>query len=337
MASFRDSEDDRGLLAALVGDGRPLLALVALGLILSGLFAIFLAATGSFLPHDVAFLGMQPTALCGLHACRVVHFMFHDRVAFGGTLLAIGTMYLWLLRFPLAEGEEWPWWVLLISGVWGFLSFLAYLIYGYLDSWHAIATAGLLPLFCAGMWMTYRTLPGHKQGWRSLGKPGMPLSLRTGAGRGRIAMLFVGAGMMAAGLVITILGSTVVFVPQDLTYMGYSAAQLRALNPHLVPLIAHDRAGFGGGLTSCGLTVLLTVWKARPSRSLWEALLVSGIFGFGCAIGIHYPMEYTSVSHLAPAWAGAAIYLTSMLLMRPVWVKRDRATVSAGYEGLQKG
>ena len=56
------------------------------GLMLSGLFAVFLAVTGSFLPHDVAFLGMQPQDLCNLHQCRLVHFMFHDRVSFGGTL-----------------------------------------------------------------------------------------------------------------------------------------------------------------------------------------------------------------------------------------------------------
>jgi len=36
----------------------------------------------------------------------------------------------------------------------------------------------------------------------------------------------------------------------------------------LIPLIAHDRAGFGGGLCCTGLTVFFCVWCARPSRSL---------------------------------------------------------------------
>jgi hypothetical protein len=78
------AEDSPGLLKELVGDGRPLLALVALGLILSGIFALFLSVTGSFLPHDVAFLGMQPRALCDLHECRIVHtssFMTGFRLA----------------------------------------------------------------------------------------------------------------------------------------------------------------------------------------------------------------------------------------------------------------
>ena len=316
--------DSTGLLEALSGDGRPLLALVALGLILSGIFALFLSATGTFLPHDVAFLGMQPRALCELHQCRIVHFLFHDRVSFGGTLIAIGMLYLWLLAFPLRVGEAWAWWTLLLSGVVGFLSFLAYLIYGYLDSWHAVASAGLLPLFVGGMWKTRGLLPLQRRGWRSLMEPGVPMRFGTRSGFGRACLLVVGAGMAVAGSVIIVLGSTVVFVPQDISYLGFSAAQLNAINPHLVPLIAHDRAGFGGGLASCGLTLLLIVWKANPSRSLWQALLVGGVTGFGCAIGVHYPMRYLSVSHLAPAWAGAAIYAVGIACLYPGWPERSR-------------
>ena len=311
------ADDQTGLLTALVGDGRSLLVLVALGLIVSGIFALFPAAPGTFLPHDVAFLGMQPSALCGMHQCRIVHFMFHDRVAFGGTLMSIGTLYLWLVAFPLRLGEEWAWWTLLLSGTAGFLNFLSYLIYGYLDSWHAVATAALLPLFIAGIWKTRELLPPQREGWHSLLQPGMPMALETRAGFGRACLLFVGAGMAIAGLVITILGSTVVFVPQDIAYLGFTSAQLNAINPHLVPLIAHDRAGFGGGLASCGLAVLIILWKARPARGLWQALLVGGLMGFGCAIGVHYPMGYLSVSHLAPAWAGAAIYAAGIVCLRP--------------------
>ncbi len=312
MAAAR--QDDPGLLPTLAADGRPLLVLMALGLMLSGAFAMFLAATNTFLPHDVAYLGMQPEALCGLHACRVVHFMFHDRVSFGGTLVAIGTLYLWLLAFPLRVGERWAWWTLLLSGSIGFLSFFAYLIYGYLDWWHAVASLGMLPLFVGGLAMLHGHLVPEGPQWR---KPGVRLALRTRAGFGRACLLFVGAGMTLAGAVITVLGSTVVFVPQDLVYLGYTPAQLQALNPHLIPLIAHDRAGFGGGLACCGFTVLCIAWKGKPSRALWQALLLGGVTGFGCAIGIHYPMGYLSASHLAPAWAGALVYAVGIVCLLP--------------------
>jgi hypothetical protein len=326
MRSRSKPQTPRAYFPALIGDGRPLLTLVALGLILSGIFALFLSVTGQFLPHDVAFLGMQPRELCDLHQCRVVHFIFHDRVSFGGTLLAIGTLYLWLIAFPLRQNETWAWWTLLLSGTIGFLSFLSYLLYGYLDSWHAVATAGLLPLFVTGIWKTYAKthakthalLPAQSRSWRTLLRPGMPMEFTTRLGFGRACLLVVGAGMLLAGSVIIILGSTVVFVPQDITYMGFTAAQLNAINPHLVPLIAHDRAGFGGGLASCGLTVFLMVWKARPTLAMWQALMVGGITGFGCAIGVHFSMRYLIVSHLVPAAIGAVIYAVGIVCLAPL-------------------
>lgn len=305
-----------GLLEALVGDGRPLLSLFAIGLIVSGIFALFLSATVTFLPQDVAFLGMDPHALCDLHQCRIVHFIFHDRVSFGGTLIAVGTLYLWLVAFPLRAGEEWAWWTLALSGAAGFASFLCWLIYHYLDTWHLTASLALLPLYLLGMIRTRRLVEGGAGGWRSLFYATEPVQWRTREGFGRACLLFVAVGMVLAGSVIMILGSTVVFVPQDITYMGFTPAELNAINVRLIPLIAHDRAGFGGGLASCGLCLLFIIWKARPTRALWQAALIAGLTGFGCAIGIHYPMGYLSASHLAPAWVGAVVYVVGVVCMR---------------------
>jgi len=83
--------------------------------------------------------------------------------------------------------------------------------------------------------------------------------------------------------------------------MRLTATDLVAESARLVPLIAHDRAGFGGGIATCGVLVLFCVWFGRPSRSLWQALSVSGLAGFGTAIGV-----------LAPAYAGLAIYLAGL-------------------------
>src|SRR5688500_3791670 len=132
------ANSERGLFGLLLGDGRPALAVVGLALAVAGGIAIFIAARGEFLPHDVAFLGMTPQALCAVNECRIVHFMIHDRVAFGGALVAIGVVYLWLVAGPIGRGERWGWHVLLVSGAVGFASFLAYIGYGYLDSWHGV-------------------------------------------------------------------------------------------------------------------------------------------------------------------------------------------------------
>ena len=145
-------EDD--LFDAVVGDGRSLLIATALVLMGSGAFASFQAATGHFLPHDTAYLGMTAADLCRLQGCRILYFMIHDRISFGGVLIATGAMYLWLAAVPLRKGEAWAWWALAASGVAGFLSFLAFLGYGYLDTWHGAATLALLPLFASGMFLT---------------------------------------------------------------------------------------------------------------------------------------------------------------------------------------
>jgi hypothetical protein len=72
--------------------------------------------------------------------------------------------------------------------------------------------------------------------------------------------------MVLAGATILTVGMTRVFVPQDLAFMGVSIADLDAANPRLVPLIAHDRAGFGGGILSAGLTVAACALFASPAR-----------------------------------------------------------------------
>jgi hypothetical protein len=300
---------DDGFLTSLIGDGRPLVVLSGLALLACGAFAIFLAATGKFLPHDVEYLGMTSQQLCTLHECRIVHFMIHDRVSFGGVLVAIGILYVWLAEFPLRRGEGWAWWTLAASSIAGLLSFLAYLGYGYLDTWHGVATLGLLPLFGGGLART-----------RALRRTGVPrprLELATREGRGRAVLLAAMFGMVAAGATITTVGTTMVFVPQDLEFLGLTVADLHGINPRLVPLIAHDRAGFGGALLSAGIVMFLSVLYGRLDRSQCEALALAGIAGFGTAIGVHPLIGYTSVTHLGPAVAGCLAYATGLFMAWP--------------------
>lgn len=305
------AQREPSLLEGLIEDGRPLLLLTAVALFLSGAFAIFLAARREFLPHDIAYLGMSADELCLLADCRVVRFMFHDRVAFGGALIAIAVLYAWLIAFPLRGGAQWAWWALTISGVLGFGSFLGYLGYGYLDTWHGAATVALLPVFLLGLWHT-----------RRLGKEAMPGWLRSPEGRGAPAMsrlgrwglIATGVGMVVAGVVILGVGMTRVFVAEDLAFMRLTRATLDQMNPRLIPLIAHDRAGFGGGLASAGILVTICAWYGSPSRAFYQAMLLAGAAGFGCAIGVHYVEGYTDVVHLAPAFAGAGLFAASLAL-----------------------
>ena len=143
------------------GDGRPLLAAGSLALVAAGAFAWFLgASTDQLLPHDLAWLSITPTEPRPSPTGASSTSMGHDRAAFGGTLIAIGVLYLWLVRFPLADGARWAWWTFAGSAAVGFLSFLSYLGTGYLDSWHGVATLAILPLFAAGLWSTRATAYG---------------------------------------------------------------------------------------------------------------------------------------------------------------------------------
>lgn len=309
----------RDLLAAI---GSKLLVASGLVLIVSGIFAIVLAATVQLLPFDVRFLGMTVAELCDRNACRIVHFMAHDRVSFGGSIISIGILYTWLAGSPLRRGEAWAWWTFVISGVIGFGSFLTYLGYGYLDEWHGMATMALLPVFVLGLVLSHLGLRGPgPRGPAALLRPGARAWLWSPAGRGRIAVTFTAMGMILGGLTIMTVGMTSVFVPTDLEFMQVTRADLDGWNPRLVSLIAHDRAGFGGGLCSGGLTVLLSLWcGARPRAwGLWIALLLAGSVGFATAIGIHPIVGYTSFVHLAPAYAGAIAFVIGMaLLFRPM-------------------
>jgi hypothetical protein len=301
------------LFLALADGGRLPLFALALGLIASGSAALFLAATGHFLPHDEHFLGMTAEQLCSYHGCRVVHFMIHDRAAFGGVVLVVGLLYVWLAEFPLRHGAAWAWWAVLLSGVVGFASFLAYVVFGYLDAWHGAATLALLPCYVLGLTYSWGTLK-QPRGIRSLLVPGVWPPWGSRAGVGRLCLLVTSAGVLGAGATILTLGSTAVFVPEDLAFMGVSVAELRSLNPRLVPLIAHDRAGFGGALLSAGVALTACLWCGRPSRALWQILALVGAVGFTPAIGVHMAIGYTDPFHLAPAISGAALYVSGLAL-----------------------
>ena len=287
----RNIQDERGLLQALLGDGRPFLTFIGLGLILSGGFALFLSANHHFLPHDVQFLGMSAEQLCGINSCRIVYFMFHDRVAFGGALIALGAIYMWLAEFPLRQGEAWAWWVFVISGLSGFGSFLAYLGYGYLDTWHGVGTLLLLPFFIIGLLRSHPFLK-RPRGIRSLVTPATRVSWLSSYGLGRALLLATAAGMVAGGLTVMAVGMTWVFVPQDLEFMGLQPAQLQSISSRL----------------------LFCVWCARPSRSLWQILCFSGLVGFAAAIGVHPVVGYTNLFHLAPAIVGVVIFVVGLVL-----------------------
>jgi len=322
--------DDRSLIEVVLGDGRFLIALTGISVGLAGGFAILQSVSGQLLPQDSHAIGMDALALARAANHHLLGFMFHDRVAYGGTLLAVGAGYLWMAAFPLALRERWAWWGLLTSGTIGFLAFLTYLGQGYLDTWHGVATLFLLPVFAMGM---IRAWPGRSGGTRW----STPRRRDEGAGRwGRILLGFCAVGLVLAGVTIAIFGVTTVFVASDLRFIGLDSHALADISPQLIPVISHDRAGFGGGLCSIGCLLLFMARWAELSRNFAEIVLVMGCAGFGAAIGVHFVVGYVDFMHLLPAFVGLPIFLLADGLLWMGWRRLPNAAAEEVFSISQR-
>ena len=308
-----------GLLPLLVGDGRPLVTLTGLVLCGCGAFSLFLGVTGVFLPHDLAFLGTDSADLWAYGGGRAAKFMIHDRVSFGGAVAGIGVLYLYLSAVPLrGETHErgWAWWAVLLSSLVGYAGFGLYLGRGYFDSWRGAVSFGLLVPIACGLWVLRRGSGGVPP-LGSVLRGGWPSPRGGRVELGRCLLVTTALCLMLGGAVIAVCGMTTVFVPQDLEYLGLTPEEMCGWNPNLVPLIAHDRAGFGSAVASCGAAMLLIVLHGRVEPPWRQALCVMAACGFGAGIAVHYPIGYTSATHLAPAYAGAAMAAAGVWLTRP--------------------
>ncbi len=290
---------------------------VAMGI--GGVIAWLLAATTVVLPYDTRFLGIDRDALHRLNE-RLLPFMAHDRMTLAGTMVSIGIMYIGLARYGMRRRLHWARMAAMTSGAVGFSGFFLYLGYGYFDPLHAAVSAALLPMFILAMRDTRdepsRLQPGDRNDarWRR--------SLY-----GQLAFVCAGVGLTVGGLAIAGVGVTHVFVPSDLAYLETRVPHLHEANPRLVPVIAHDRAGFGGALFADGLAVLMTaLWGLQQGeRWVWRMLLLAGLPGFAAGLGVHWSIGYTDFLHLLPVYALVALYAIGLVLLYPYLHARNDA------------
>jgi hypothetical protein len=129
--------------------------------------------------------------------------------------------------------------------------------------------------------------------------------------RGQLLHVAQAAAILAAGATIAL-----VVVPEDLEFLQTTADALRRVRPRPVPLIAHDRARFGGMIVASGLGFLgIAPWGfRRGARWVWWTLLLAGLPGYTCAIGVHFVVGYENPWHLAPAFAGLAVFVVAQAL-----------------------
>jgi hypothetical protein len=282
------------------------------GMLFGSLLALVIAATKVVLPYDEAFVGTSREGLAAVNP-RLLAFMAHDRISLAGTMVAIGVMYVGLSVFGIRRGLHWAQKTVLVSAFTGFASFFFFLGFGYLDTFHAFVTGVLFQFLLLGLHSRLDPfLPAVRPDVR--GDRAWRWSLW-----GQLLLIIHGVALLGAGLAISTIGVTHVFVHEDLEFMQTGVEALLAANPRLVPLVAHDRATFGGMLLASGWVLLLpALWGyRRGSRWLWWCFLIAGLAAYAAALGVHFTVGYLSVKHLLPAFAGLALLVIGLILSYP--------------------
>jgi dihydroorotate dehydrogenase len=290
------------------------ITLLGAALTVGGIAALIVAATRVVLPYDEAFLGLSREQMLVINP-RLLDFLAHDRMTFAGIMLSLGVLYSSLAWNGMRRGMRWAATAVRASGLIGFASFFLFVGYGYFDPLHAATSVILFVVFVLGM---RGQLPALQ-----LSFPNLRNDRRWRLGLwGQLLVVAIGVGLLLGGLAICGFGVSVVFVPSDLEFMGTTAEALTAANPKLLPLVAHDRAGFGGALVAEGVLVLLTaLWGFRErARWLWWTLVVAGVPAFFATVGTHFVVGYVDAFHLAPAYLALGLYVLALVLSYPYLV-----------------
>ncbi len=296
--------------------------LMGAGMMIGGVLALVIAATKVVLPYDEAFLGMSIADLTAVNP-HLLAFMAHDRVTLAGVMIAIGLLYVVLSIFGMRQGLHWARQSVLISAFTGFVSFFLFLGFGYLDTFHAFVTAALLQLLLLGVHARLGVyVPAFRPDLRG------DRAWRFGLW-GQLLLVIHGFALLGAGVAISLIGITEVFVREDLEFLGTTAAALASANPRLVPLVAHDRATLGGMLLASGWMFLLpALWGfRRDSPWLWWSLLIAGSIAYIAATSVHHAVGYLNFKHLLPAFGGFGLMLLGLILSYPFLCRKSSGSV----------
>jgi dihydroorotate dehydrogenase len=286
--------------------------LMGLGVFLAGIIALLIGLTHVLLPYDEAFLGMKSKDISTFNH-NLFHFMSHDRICLAGVMISAGYMYMQLSYHGIRKGDHWARKAFVIAAAIGFLNFFYFIGFGYFDKLHFIYYAIIFPFFIYGLYRSRNLSIGSKSlnlynsiSWKK-------------SQLGQSMFVISGICLLSAGIVISIIGMNGVFVPEDLMFFSLTPEQISAFNDRLIPLIAHDRAGFGGALISEGfLLLLIALWGYREgAKWIWWTLAIGGLPGFLTGVGTHFMIGYDNHFHLSPAYLLFVFYIVGLIYSYP--------------------
>lgn len=282
--------------------------LMGLGVFVAGFIALFIGLTEVLLPYDEQYLGIQKEEI-QTFSHHLFHFMSHDRICLAGVMISAGFMFMQLSYHGIRKGEHWAKKAYVIAASLGFLNIFYFMGFGYFDKLHFVYYLIILPFFLYGLYRSRNMTVGSK---------GSNLYNTLSWKKSQLGQsLFVISGMclLSAGIVISIIGMNGVFVKEDLMFFALTPEQITAFNDKLIPLIAHDRAGFGGALISEGFLLLtIALWGYREgAKWVWWTLLLGGLPGFLTGVGTHFIIGYDNHFHLSPAYLLFVFYFVGLV------------------------
>jgi dihydroorotate dehydrogenase len=282
--------------------------LMGLGVFVAGILAMMFALTSVILPYDELFIGITKEQLKEIHP-KLLSFMSHDRNTLAGVMISAGFLYMQLAYHGIRKKVHWARKAYVIAGIFGFLNFFYFIGFGYFDMLHFIYNVILLPFFILGV-LYSRNMRVGESGINVTNHHSWKLSQI-----GQLCFVSIGFALLIGGIVISIIGMTKVFVPTDLLFFELHPEDIMLIDHQLIPLIAHDRAGFGGALLSEGFMLLcISLWGFREGeRWIWWTLLFGGLPGFFAGIGTHFHIGYTDFIHLLPAYFLVFLYVMGLI------------------------
>jgi dihydroorotate dehydrogenase len=286
--------------------------LFGLAITIAGFIAMLFSMSTVILPYDESFLGILRKDILDFNPL-ILYFMAHDRMTLSGTMISGGIIYMQLAKYGVKYSLHWARKAINIAGIIGFLGILLFIGYGYFDWLHGLFWLILLPLFILGF-IKSRNAKGSPSSTNLLDTPAWKWSLY-----GQLSFVILGASLAVGGVVISMVGVTQVFVPTDISYLCMPPDMLNEFNERLIPVIAHDRAGFGSALFSVGLLVLmLALWGIREGESwVWWTFTIGAIPAFAAGIATHFIIGYTNFFHLLPAYFALLLYVIGVICTGP--------------------
>ncbi|GIO25439.1 dihydroorotate dehydrogenase [Ornithinibacillus bavariensis] len=283
--------------------------LFGLSILIGGIIAFILSITTIILPYDEIFLNMKRQTIWAFND-RIMLFMAHDRMTLAGTMISGGVVYMQLAKHGVKWGLKWAKQAIDIAAIIGFLGIFAFIGFGYFDWLHLLFWLILLPFYLYGLYKTrgIRGTPASKNRRNDrIYKRGI---------YGQLAFVLLGFSFVLGGVIISFIGVTSIFVSTDLAYICMPKEMLQEFNENLLPVLAHDRAGFGSALLSVGLLVLtMSLWGVQQgNRWVWLTYLIGGLPAFYAGLYIHFAIGYTTFIHLLPAYIAFVLFLIGLIL-----------------------